>query len=54
VDDVLATGGTAAATCELLERVGATVVGCSFLLSLDALQGTRKLAGREVRTLLIF
>ena len=54
VDDVLATGGTAAATCALLERVGATVVGCSFLLSLDALQGTRKLADREVRTLLRF
>ena len=54
VDDVLATGGTAAASCALLEKVGATVIGCSFLLSLEALQGTRKLAGREVRTLLRF
>jgi adenine phosphoribosyltransferase len=54
VDDVLATGGTAAAACALLERVGATVVGCSFLLSLEALDGNRKLAGREVRTLLKF
>ena len=54
VDDVLATGGTAAAACALLERVGATVVGCSFLLGLGALGGERKLAGREVRILLNF
>jgi adenine phosphoribosyltransferase len=52
VDDVLATGGTAAATCELLERVGATVEGCSFLIALEALEGHVKLGGREVRTLL--
>ena len=54
VDDVLATGGTAAATCALLERVGATVAGCSFLLSLEFLGGSRQLGGREVRTLLKF
>lgn len=54
VDDVLATGGTAEAACALLERVGASVVGCSFLLSLEALQGSRKLEGRQVRTLLRF
>ena len=54
VDDVLATGGTAAATCGLLERVGATVVGCSFLLSLEFLHGSQKLEGRQVRSLLKF
>jgi adenine phosphoribosyltransferase len=54
VDDVLATGGTAAATCALLERVGARVAGCSFLLSLEFLDGTRQLGDREVRTLLKF
>jgi adenine phosphoribosyltransferase len=54
VDDVLATGGTAAATCGLLERVGAQVVGCSFLLSLEFLEGGRKLEGRQVRSLLKF
>jgi adenine phosphoribosyltransferase len=54
VDDVLATGGTAAAACALLERVGAEVVGCSFLISLEALHGSRKLEGRRVRTLLRF
>lgn len=54
VDDVLATGGTAAAACALLEKLGATVVGCAFLLSIGGLGGDRKLAGRTVRTLLEF
>jgi adenine phosphoribosyltransferase len=54
VDDVLATGGTAAATCALLEKVGATVVGCAFLLSIGVLGGEKKLTGRTVRTLLEF
>ena len=43
VDDVLATGGTARAACELLEQVGGTVVGCSFLLTITALDGIRRL-----------
>ena len=54
VDDVLATGGTAAATCELLEKVGAEVVGCAFLLSIGALGGERRLGGRLIRTLVEF
>jgi adenine phosphoribosyltransferase len=54
VDDVLATGGTAAAACSLLEEVGATVVGCSFLLSLEFLDGAAKLSGRRVSSLLRF
>ena len=37
VDDVLATGGTAAASCELVHRLGGEVVGCSFLLELEGL-----------------
>ena len=37
IDDVLATGGTAAATVALLERCGAEVVGLSFLVELEAL-----------------
>jgi adenine phosphoribosyltransferase len=51
VDDVLATGGTAAAACELIEDVGATVAGCSFLLSLVALRGSQRLTGRDVRSI---
>ena len=50
-DDVLATGGTALAACELLERLGAEVVGLGFLLSLDFLPGARRLAGRRVEAL---
>ncbi len=54
LDDVLATGGTAAAACALLEKVGATVVGCAFLLSIGGLGGARALGARQVRTLLEF
>ena len=54
VDDVLATGGTAGATCALIEKLGATVIGCAFLLSIGGLGGVRKLAGRTVRILLEF
>lgn len=52
VDDVLATGGTAAATVELLEECGAQVVGLSFLVELDALGGRALLPGRTVDALL--
>lgn len=52
VDDVLATGGTARATCELVERVGARVVGCSFLMTLSFLNGPRALGARRVQSLL--
>jgi adenine phosphoribosyltransferase len=54
VDDVLATGGTARATCDLLERVGAQVVGLSFLLVLDFLKGRERLPSRHVETVLSF
>lgn len=54
VDDVLATGGTASAACRLVEGVGGTVVGCSFLLELPALGGRDALVGRTVRSLLSY
>jgi adenine phosphoribosyltransferase len=50
VDDLLATGGTAAATRSLLESFGATVVGIVFLVELAALGGRAKLAGADVRS----
>ena len=51
VDDVLATGGTAAATCELLERAGARVSGVCVVLEIGALNGRDRLAGRTVHAL---
>ncbi|GAB2981496.1 adenine phosphoribosyltransferase [Nocardioides montaniterrae] len=52
VDDVLATGGTAQATCELVERAGASVVGLAFLMDLSFLPGRAAVAGRRVTSLL--
>ncbi len=52
VDDLIATGGTAAASCQLIEQLGAAVVGCAFVIELDGLAGRAKLAGRHVHSLL--
>jgi adenine phosphoribosyltransferase len=54
VDDVLATGGTAAATIRLVERLGAVVVGCAFLLELAFLDGRRRLGEVDVQTLVVY
>jgi len=51
VDDVLATGGTAAATVRLVEHCGAHVVGLSFLVELEALGGRALLEGHDVHAL---
>ena len=52
IDDVLATGGTAAATVRLAERLGAEVVGLGFIIELDFLDGRSKLPeGREIVSL---
>lgn len=53
IDDVLATGGTARAACELLEGLGAEVVGIGVLLELGFLGGRARLEGRDVRSLLV-
>ncbi len=52
VDDLLATGGTAAATCSLLQKLGAHIVGLSFLIELEALGGRSKLTGSRVDVLI--
>jgi adenine phosphoribosyltransferase len=53
-DDLLATGGTAAAMCELVEQAGAQVVGCAFVIELAFLDGRQKLEGRDVRSLVVY
>ncbi|HVR46214.1 MAG TPA: adenine phosphoribosyltransferase [Candidatus Binatia bacterium] len=54
VDDLLATGGTAAATGRLLERLGASVDAFAFLVELTDLKGREKLAGHDVVTFLSY
>jgi adenine phosphoribosyltransferase len=53
-DDLLATGGTAATLCELVEQLGGQVVGCAFLVELAFLAGRERLAGRDVHSLLAY
>ncbi len=53
-DDLLATGGTAASMCELVEQLGGEVVGCGFLIELAFLNGREQLAGRDVHALLTY
>ena len=53
VDDLLATGGTAAAACELVEASGAQVVAVVFLLELGFLPGRERLVGRDVRSVAV-
>jgi len=52
-DDLLATGGTAKALCELVEQLGGTVVGCAFLIELAFLHGRERLDGYDVHALMV-
>lgn len=54
VDDVLATGGTAAAAISLIETLGGKLAGSVFLIELAFLNGRQKLAGRKVHSLLTY
>lgn len=52
IDDVLATGGTAAATCRLVERLGGRVAGIGFVIELGFLDGRARLPGTDVFSLI--
>jgi adenine phosphoribosyltransferase len=53
-DDLLATGGTAAAVCDLIEKAGGEVVGCAFLAELAFLSGRAKLPHCDVQSLVVY
>lgn len=51
IDDLLATGGTAAASCKLIKKLGAEIIACAFVMELDDLKGREKLADFHVHSL---
>ena len=53
-DDVLATGGTAKAVCELVERLGGEIVQCNFLMELSFLNGREKLEKNEIFSAILY
>jgi adenine phosphoribosyltransferase len=53
-DDLLATGGTAKALCDLVEQAGGVVAGCAFVIELSFLGGRERLADYDVRSLLAY
>lgn len=52
VDDLLATGGTAKATCQLIEKLGGNIVGLAFIIELTFLNGRDQLSGYDIFSLL--
>ena len=54
IDDLLATGGTAAAAAKLVQKAGARIVEMAFLIELSALKGRDKLTGLPVRSVVVF
>jgi adenine phosphoribosyltransferase len=54
VDDLLATGGTMAAACKLIEKIGGQIVAISFLIELTELAGRDKLHGYNVKTVISY
>jgi adenine phosphoribosyltransferase len=53
-DDLLATGGTARALCDLVEQAGGVVAGCAFVIELGFLNGRERLAGYDVHSLVVY
>jgi adenine phosphoribosyltransferase len=53
-DDLLATGGTAKALCDLVEQAGAEVAGCAFIVELAFLNGRERIAPHHVHSLIVY
>jgi adenine phosphoribosyltransferase len=53
-DDLLATGGTAAALCDLVEQAGGVVAGCAFVIELEFLRGRERLSKYDVHSLISY
>jgi adenine phosphoribosyltransferase len=53
-DDLLATGGTAAALCDLVENAGGVVAGCAFVIELSFLNGRSRLRDHDVHSLVVY
>ena len=54
VDDLLATGGTMAAACELIEKIGGQIEGIAFLIELSELAGREKLGGYKIKAVVAY
>jgi adenine phosphoribosyltransferase len=54
VDDLLATGGTMAAACKLIEKIGGQIAGIAFLIELSELAGREKLGGYKINTIISY
>jgi adenine phosphoribosyltransferase len=54
VDDLLATGGTMAAACKLIEKIGGQIAAISFLIELSELHGKEKLQGYDMKTVISY
>jgi len=54
VDDLLATGGTMAAACKLIEKIGGKIAGITFLVELSELSGRAKLTGYKINTVITY
>ena len=54
MDDLLATGGTAAATVSLVQQLGGEIAGLDFLVELQGLKGREKLSGYPIHSTIVY
>lgn len=54
VDDLLATGGTLSASCDLIEKVGGVIAGCAVVTELSFLEGRKRVGKRELRAVISY